>query len=418
MKGINVGILLGWFVLGSGCSTLAPEKQIGKPIEVDYSVREHSFERSIGHILSAPLVEGNNVVELLNGDQIFSAMLAAIRKAEKSITLETFIWSSGQVSDSFIEAMTERARAGVKVHVLVDATGSSRLSRADRARLREAGVELADYNPFHLFRPFGINHRTHRKLMVVDGRTGFAGGVCLSDDWSGNAEPGHWRDTHFIIEGPMVAQIQGVFMENWLQARSEVLHGDDYFPQLEKLGSMRAQFFRSGPRDAAEHARLSYLLAIGAARTNIRLAHVYFAPSAVVLDALLQARERGVKVEVIVPGKVDNYVVDKASRSRWGKLLKAGVQFYEYQPTLFHCKIMVVDDVWVTAGSVNFDERSFRVNDEANLNVLSPELAGKLIESFEADKAKSRHLTEKNFKQRNWLGRGFEQFFGLFRSQL
>jgi cardiolipin synthase len=364
------------------------------------------------------MVEGNNVVELLNGDQIFPAMLAAIRKAQKSITLETYIWSSGKVSTSFIEALTERARAGVKVHVLVDATGSARLKRADRKLLTDAGVQLSSYNPLHLLRPFGLNHRTHRKMMVVDGRIGFTGGVCLSDDWAGNAEPGRWRETHLGVDGPVVAQIQGVFMENWLQARSEVLQGEDYFPKLEPTGGMRAQFFRSGPRDAAEHARLSYLMAIGAARTRIRLAHVYFAPSKVVVEAILEARRRGVDVEVIVPGKVDNFVVDKASRTSWGKLLKAGVKFYEYQPTMYHCKIMIVDDAWVTAGSVNFDERSFRINDEGNLNVLNPDLALKLTESFEVDKTKSRELTIENFKRRSWLGRGMEQFFGLFRSQL
>jgi cardiolipin synthase len=414
----SFGFLLVGLLVTGGCSTLAPEKQIRKPIQANYSVRDPQFARSIGHVLSAPMVEGNNVIELLNGDQIFPAMLAAIRKAEKSITLETYIWSSGKVSASFIEVLTERARAGVKVQVLVDATGSARLSKADRALLTEAGVELSNYNPLHLLRPFGLNHRTHRKTMVVDGRIGFIGGVCLSDDWAGNAEPGRWRDTHFGVEGPVVAQIQAVFTENWLQARSEVLHGNDYFPKLEPAGGMTAQCFRSGPRDAAENARMSYLLAIAAARTNIRLAHVYFAPGNVVVEALLQARKRNVDVEVIVPGKVDNVVVDKASRSRWGKLLKAGVKFYEYQPTMYHCKIMVVDDIWVTAGSVNFDERSFRINDEANLNVLDQGLALKLTETFEADKAKSRRLTEKNFKRRSWFGRGMEQFFGLFRSQL
>jgi cardiolipin synthase len=207
-------------------------------------------------------------------------------------------------------------------------------------------------------------------------------------------------------------------MENWLQARSEVLHGDDYFPKVEPVGSMPAQFFRSGPRDAAENARISYLMSIGAARTNIRMAHVYFVPSKVVLEALLKARQRGVKVEVIVPGKVDNIATDKASRSRWGKLLKSGVKFYEYQPSYYHCKIMIVDDAWVTAGSVNFDERSFRLNDEANLNVLSRELAAQLTESFERDKTRCRVLTERHYKRRGWYGRFWEQFFALFRSQL
>jgi cardiolipin synthase A/B len=207
-------------------------------------------------------------------------------------------------------------------------------------------------------------------------------------------------------------------MDNWVQARSAVLHGEDYFPALEPAGTMTAQFFRSGPKDSAENARISYLFAIAAARKSIRLAHAYFVPDSLAIDALVAARKRGVKVEIIVPDKIDNFLVKKASRSRWGKLLDAGAEFYEYQPTLYHCKIMIVDDVWVTVGSVNFDERSFHANDEANLNVLSPDFAKEMIESFDADKAQSIRLTAKDFKRRNIFSKAFEEFVGLFRSEL
>ena len=402
----------------SGCMSLRPEKKVRHFIETDYSVAEPEFANSISQLLGAPLVDSNNVVELLNGDQIFPAMLEAIRNAQKTITLEMYIWSSGQVSTQFVAALSERARAGVKVHIIIDAFGSQKLGRRDRDGLRSAGAQLAVYNPPGPLRIIGINHRTHRKNMVVDGRIGFTGGVCLTDSWVGNAEPGHWRDTHFRIEGPVVAQIQGVFMDNWLQTRSEILHGKDYFPELKPAGSMKAQFFKSGPREAAENARLVYQYSISAARKNIRLAQAYFIPDALLFETILEARRRGVKIEVVVPGKIDNFAVKKASRARWRGLLEAGVEFYVYQPTLYHPKIMIVDDIWVTAGSINFDDRSFRLNDEANINVLDRQFAATLTRTFEADKSQSHRLTFEAFKRRNIVNRFFDHFFSLFRSQM
>jgi cardiolipin synthase len=302
--------------------------------------------------------------------------------------------------------------------------GSLKLKKSDVDRMTEAGVHFAKFNPpivFNLSLPFKllrVNHRTHRKLLIVDGRTGFIGGVCFADGWLGNAEPGRWRDTHFRVEGPVVAQMQAVFAENWLQVRSEVLHGRDYFPGLNPAGSMTAQCFASGPKDRAEQARLAYLLSMAAARKNIRLAHAYFVPGELAIETLLDARRRGVKVEVLVPAKIDLFVVRNASRSRWGKLLAAGVEFYEYQPTLYHCKILIVDDIWASVGSVNFDEKSFRHNDESNLNVLSGEFAARLVKTFEEDKSKSRRLTRDDYRKRSWFTKFFDRLFGAFHSDL
>jgi cardiolipin synthase len=234
----------------------------------------------------------------------------------------------------------------------------------------------------------------------------------------GDAEPPRWRETHFRIEGPAVRQMQAAFIDNWLQVRSEVLHGAEYFPHVKPAGTAKAQVFKSGPRDGAEHARLVYLFSIGAARRHIRLAHSYFVPNDLLTKALVDARRRGVKIEVIVPRDIDHFAVERAARSRWGELIEAGVEFYEYEPTLYHLKIMIVDDVWVTAGSVNVDERSFRINDEANLNVLDREFAAKLIRSFENDRSKSRRLSARDFKRRNWFSKFCDRFFGLFESQL
>ena len=411
-------LLISLLIGASGCSTLQPEKRIREPINTSYSVSDPPFAQSISQLLSAPLVDGNNVVELLNGAQIFPAMLEAIHNAQKTITIEMYIWTSGQVSSQFVAALVERARAGVKLHIIVDAFGSGKLNQSDRQQLRAAGAELVNYNPPLPFKLFRFNHRTHRKIMVVDGRIGFTGGVCIHDDWAGNAEPDRWRDTHFRIEGPVVSQMQGVFMDNWLQAQSEVLHGPAYFPAPHPAGQMKAQFFRSGPRDSAENARLAYQFSIAAARKSIRLAHAYFVPDALLFRTLLAARKRGVKVEIIVPSKIDNFAVKKAGRARWRGLLEAGVQFYEYQPTLYHCKIMIVDDLWVTAGSVNFDDRSFKINDEANINILDPGFAAALTKTFEADKTNSRLLSAAEFRGRNVFSKFFDHLFGLFRSQL
>ena len=345
-------------------------------------------------------------------------MLEAIRGAQKSINLESFIWSSGQESDEFIKALSERAQAGVKVHVIVDWLGSFYLKHKDARQMEEAGVKLVRLNPLLSVKFFRFNHRTHRKLMIVDGRVGFIGGVCISDHWSGNAERGKWRDIHFRVEGPAVGEMQGTFCGNWLAARSQVLHGRDYFPELKPAGTMVAQCFPSGPRDHAEQARLSYLLAMAAARKSIRLAHAYFVPSKIAIQTLLDARKRGVKVEVIIPSKIDNVAVHMASRSRSKKLIDAGVEFYEYKPTLYHCKIMIVDDSWATVGSVNFDEKSFRANDEANLNVMDKEFAAALSRTLDGDKAKSRPLTKEDFKRQSLFSRIANYFVGLFHADL
>ena len=415
-------VLILLLAIGSGCSSVTTpvlsEKQIRREIKTDYSVSDPPFRNSISHLLGAPLVDGNKILELQNGDQIFPAMLEAIRGAQNSVTLETYIWSSGKISDQFIDALSERARAGVKVRVIVDWFGSLCLKRKDQRRMTDAGVKVVRLNPLLSIKVLHFLHRTHRKLMVVDGKIGFIGGVCISDDWSGNAERGKWRDIHFRVEGPVVGEMQGVFCANWLAAQSQVLHGDDYFPELQEVGPIKAQCYASGPKDHVEQARLSYLLAMAAARKNIRLAHAYFVPSNLAIQTLLDARKRGVKVEVIIPSKIDSFAVHMASRSRLKKLLAAGVEFYEYRPTLYHCKIMIVDDVLSTVGSVNFDERSFHANDEANLNILDKDFAARLIRTFEEDKAKSRPLTLDDLKRQSFFAKIGNYFVGLFHSDL
>lgn len=403
----------------SGCSHFRG-RGIQYEIPHQYSIQDPQFLRSMGQLLGPGIIASNHVTGLMNGDQIFPAMLSAIRQAQKSITFETYIYWSGEIGRQFAETLAERARAGVKVHVLIDGYGSRKVSNQDLTLMREAGADVERYNPVAWHNPLSLNHRDHRKLLVVDGRVGFIGGAGVADIWMGAGDsPNHWRDSQFQLEGPAVGQMQAAFMDNWMKTTGRVLDGEAYFPELRPAGNDFAQVFFSSPRDGTETVRLMYLLAIAAARKNIRLSASYFVPGELTTEELVEARRRGVNVEIIVPGsRTDNPIVRYASRSRWGPLLKAGVKIYEFQPTMYHCKVMVVDDVWVTVGSANFDNRSFRLNDEANMNVYSPEFAAEQSRIFEEDKCVSDEVSYKEWKRRGLYKKLLERLLAPFRSQL
>ncbi|HTG43473.1 MAG TPA: phospholipase D-like domain-containing protein [Verrucomicrobiae bacterium] len=411
--------LLCMLLAGLVMESHAVEKLIRRPIVTDYGVSDPAFQETISHHLHDPLVAGNKITELVNGVEIFPEMLRAIGQATNTITFENFIWRSGVLSGEFIEVLTERARAGVKIHCIVDSFGAFNFDHADRKRLRAAGVELEIFNQIYPWNFWRWNHRTHRKLLVIDGKVGFIGGICLADEWMGDAtQHDHWRDTEFRVEGPVVGQMQGAFMDNWMRCTSRVLHGEEYFPTLEPVGDSLAQCFKSGPRDGAENARLLYLYSIAAARRSIRLSHSYFVPDNLAIEMLVAAARRGVKIEVITPGIIDWNIVRRAARSRWDRLMEAGVQFYEFEPARYHCKVMVVDESWVTFGSINFDDRSFRINGEANMNVYDPVFAARQVQLFEADKALSTRISRREFRKRPWYIRAVENFWGFFRGTL
>ncbi|MEP7326558.1 MAG: phospholipase D-like domain-containing protein [Gemmatimonadota bacterium] len=394
--------------------------RVGRELEHRYGPRTPQFERAMGTLLGPGILAGNRVRVLLNGDQIFPAMLAAIRSARRTVTFETYIYWSGEIGKEFADALCDRARNGVKVHLLLDWVGAGKIDHGLVTSMEEAGVEVEKYRPLKWYNLTRLNNRTHRKLLVVDGMIGFTGGVGIADIWSGNAQdPEHWRDTHFQLEGPAVAQMQAAFLDNWLKVRPKVLHGDDYFPPLESAGDARAQVFKSSFGEGSESARLMYLLSIGSAERSILLANSYFVPDEVAIEQLVAARRRGVRVEVIVPGEhIDSQVVRRASRALWKDLLEAGVEIYEYQPTMFHVKVMVVDGVWSSVGSTNFDPRSFCLNDEANLNVMDPTFARQQEEVFEADKLKARRVTLEMWRRRPLRERAQERLASLLRSQL
>ena len=419
MRNWRQALTLTMVVLTMGCVN-PHSKKIRYQIRPEYSVEDPQFLRSIGQLLGPQIVPGNRATALQNGEEIFPAMLEAIRGARKTIDFETYIYWSGAIGQEFADALAERARAGVKIHILLDWLGAKKISNAYVQAMKAAGVEVEVYRPLHWYSPFRINHRTHRKLLIVDGKIGFTGGAGIADIWQGAGDsPNHWRDSHFRLEGPAVAQMQAAFMDNWLKTKAEVLHGKDYFPELKKAGDDLAQVFQSSPREGSESVELMYLLSIAAAKKNIRLGAAYFVPHKVSIEALLSARKRGVEVEIIVPGNYsDVKLVRHASRSSWGRLLQAGVRIYEFGPTMYHCKVMIVDDVWVSVGSANFDARSFRLNDEANLNIFSRPFAAQQIATFEMDKAQSTEVKFEKWRRRSNWKRFKETFANLFRPQL
>ena len=396
------------------------DKVIDREVASHYTVEEPQFRRTINVLLGPQLLPGNQVQPLVNGDEIFPAMLKAIRGAQKTITFETYVYWSGEVGRQFTEALAERSRAGVKVHVLFDAVGAGKIDKAHVRQLEQAGVEVKKYNPLRWHSVARMNNRTHRKILVADGRIGFTGGVGIGDEWAGDAQdPKHWRDTHFRVEGPAVAQMQAAFVENWIETTGIVLHGADYFPALRQAGGQVAQFFVSSPGGGGESMQLLYLLSIAAAGKAIRLSASYFVPDDNEVRMLAQAARRGVSVQIIVPGPhIDSEIVRRASRASWGELLRAGVEIYEFQPTMYHVKVMIVDALWVSVGSTNFDTRSFSTNDEANLNVFDPGFARAQERIFAADLERSRRISLEEWEKRPWSEKLWEHSMGLLSSQL
>ena len=398
----------------------AGEKKVQQQLPRLYSTASPDFERALGSLLGPGIVGGNAVTELLNGNQIFPPMLAAIQGAQKSITFETYIYWSGDIGKQFADALSERARAGVRVHVLLDWVGSAKMDESYLTEMKAAGVQIEKFHKPHWYNLARLNNRTHRKLLVVDGQAGFTGGVGIAPHWMGNAQdPDHWRDSHYLVRGPVVAQMQATFLDNWLKVTGKVLHGELYFPPIAPAGAQKAQMFSSSPSSGSESMQLMYHLAITAAERSIDLSVAYFVPDELTQKHLMDALARGVRVRFITPGEhTDTDTVKAASRATWGPLLQAGALIYEYQPTMYHCKVMIVDQLLVSVGSTNFDNRSFRLNDEANLNVYDAAFARRQTEVFEDDLKRSRRVTYEEWLNRPLREKAHEKLTGWLRSQL
>ena len=425
----SIATKAGWFAIGFGLALVAclvivnfttGEKKIDRHVERMYSLDDPQFAHELGVLLGPAFVGGNTAKALLNGDEIFPPMLQAIREAKASITFETYIYWSGDIGRQFATALVEAAQRGVKCHVLLDWVGSVKMDSVLINQMTAAGIQVQRFHPPHWSNLARLNNRTHRKLLVVDGRIGFTGGVGIATAWTGHAQdPAHWRDTHFQIGGPAVAQMQSVFLDNWVKVTGQALHGVAYFPPITEQGRMAAQMFSSSPSGGSESMQLMYLFSITAAAKSIDLAAAYFVPDELMSTALVNAMKRGVKVRIIVPGPhIDSDAVRSASRASWGPLLLAGATIAEYQPTMYHCKVMVVDGLLTSVGSTNFDNRSFRLNDEATLNVIDREFARQQTDIFNADLARSKVVGFVDWAARPWTEKLAERWSQLIASQL
>ena len=347
-------------------------------------------------------------------------MLAEISAARSTINFETYIYWSGTVGYDFAHALAAKSREGVEVRVLIDWVGSLPFDEELIRVMTTAGVEFVRFRPIHWYTLDRVNNRTHRKLLIVDGRIAFTGGVGIADKWLGDARNvDEWRDTHYHITGPVVAAFQAAFAENWLEATGKTLLGDAFYPPLEESGDLQAQLVTSSHPNGSEKMELMFLTAIASAQDHIRVGMAYFVPDETALKQLIDARKRGVEIDVIVPNELtDVPIVRKGSRHFWGDLLRAGVRIYEFQPTMYHPKVLIVDDMWTSFGSANFDERSLRLNDEASLNVYGTDFTSTQIGMFEADKQRSREIRLEEWEARPLSQKVTDWLASTLRSQL
>ncbi|WP_372177644.1 phosphatidylserine/phosphatidylglycerophosphate/cardiolipin synthase family protein [Xanthomonas axonopodis pv. phyllanthi] len=413
---VAVTLLVGLLLLNFA----TPEKKLEHIPKHLYDVADPQFKHEMSVLLGPAILPGNRIDVLNNGREIFPAMLEAIRSAQHTITFETYIYWSGEIGREFSDALSERARAGVDVRVTIDWGGSLKMDHALVDTMTEAGVEVHRYRPLAWYNLHRINNRTHRKLLVIDGRIGFTGGVGVADQWMGDAQdPEHWRDTHYRIEGPVVAQVQTAFNDNWIKTTGRVVNGAQYYPALEAAGDSDAQLFVASPAGGSESMHLMYLIAIAAARSSIDLAAAYFVPDALITRSLLEARTCGVRIRVLLPGKhIDAVSVRLASKASWEPLLQAGIEIHEYQPTMLHTKLLIIDGLLVSVGSTNFDIRSFRLNDEASLNVYDRTLAARMTEVFERDLQRAEQYSLERWRARPLRHRLGEKLVFPFRSQV
>lgn len=395
-------------------------KGLTRKVRHRYGISDPQFRREMSVMLGPSITSGNRVTALHNGDEIFPAMLQAIRRASVSITFETYVYWSGEIGRELAEALSERARAGLPVHVILDWAGSLLMDSDLLTQMEDAGAKVHRYRPLRWFNLTRLNNRTHRKILVVDGKVGFTGGVGIADLWKGRAQdPEHWRDIHFRVEGPVVAQFQAAFNDNWIKTTGAVLNDATFFPPLEPAGDLDAHMFIASPSGGAESMHLMYLMAIAAATESIDLAAAYFVPDELLVDALLAALERGVRLRILLPGPhIDSETVKIASRGSWGDLLQHGADIQIYQPTMLHTKLLVVDGEFVSVGSTNFDMRSLKLNDEASLNIYDTAFAGEMTRAFEEDLTRCEPCTWDAWRARPLRERISEQLIRPLRSQL
>jgi cardiolipin synthase A/B len=389
-------------------------------MEPDFDTESDEFRTTMAGVTGMPLVDGNRVSIHNNGDEFYPAMLKAIESACLSITMEQYIFWNGQAGRRFAEAFAEKAREGIPVRLLVDAIGSATLGSDIFKILEAGGCQLAWFRPIHWYTLHRANQRNHRKSLIVDGRIAFTGGSGIADHWLGSAENEHeWRDIQIRVEGPAVAAQQAGFAQNWLLTTGEIINGHEFFPQPQVSGNVPIQTILSSPAAGAGAAGTMYLLAVQCARSYLYIANPYFIPDARVIDMLARACRRGVSVKLMLAGKHnDTWWARQNSVRLYGKLLEAGVEIYEYEPTMLHQKTMVVDGVWATVGTTNFDNRSFALSEETNICFHDPSLVEQLWAAFCADLALCERVELPEWQRRGAWQQTKEMLASLIENQV
>lgn len=413
----SLSILVGLaaIVLVGACTGVRPHVSLP-----DVQLGEPSFYPTLQAYAGSPIVPGNAVSLLLNGDQIFPAVLEAIRRARTSISYAQYFYEDGEVARDIAAALAERCAAGLEVNVLLDGVGTLFMPAEYRELMTRAGCDVRIFHPVRPWSLHRLNFRNHRRLLIVDGQVGFTGGSGVSAKWMGDGRTdGQWRETDVRVEGPAVEWLQAAFVENWLEVSGRVLGGPAFFPRpAPPQGGVAVQVVRSSPAGGAYAMYTTMLVALGSARRSIRITNPYLLLDDAMTDVLLERVRAGVRVDVLVPGKIDHNIVRQASRSSWGRLLLGGIRLHEYQAGLLHAKTIVIDGVWSTIGSTNLDNRSFALNEELNVIIYDRGVAGRLEEVFAEDLRHSRPVTYDAWRRRGIRARLFELFVAPLRQQL
>lgn len=415
---IIAGVLVGALGVGfiaTACQRVPPHHTLPS-----VAVSDRGFRETAAAHTQAAVLSGNAVTLLLNGDQIFPAKLQIIQAARRSLSYAEYFYAEGEPAAAIAHALAERCRAGVSVKILFDGVGALSMEQEHRRTVEAAGCEVATFRPIGRLTIRRTNNRNHRRILVADGRIAVTGGSGVSWKWRGDGRQAeHWRDTDVRVEGPVVAQLQAAFAENWREATGEVLGGALWFPPLsETRGGLAAQAVRSSPQSGGYGMASLFLLAVAGARRSIMITNPYFLPDERLGDEILRAARRGVRVRLLVPGVIDHALVREAGRAQFGPLLQAGVEVFEYQPALLHSKTMVVDGAWATVGSTNLDNRSFAMNDELNVAVYDPAFAAELERVFATDVANARRVTYESWARRPLTSRLYELISIPLRSLL
>ena len=413
------GLLAGCIAValfGQACTLMTP---LGKrsiyQFDHPFAVADDAFRRSLD-TFGNTLVGGNHVQILNNGDEIFPAMVEAIRSAKVTVNLESYIFKNDRAGEIIAQPLMDAARRGVEVRVLVDGTGS-KFAGPILDRMRQAGVKAFKYHPIRPWSLYKIGHRTHRKILVVDGIVSFTGGFCIAEKWLGDARnPKEWRDMMVEATGPVSAQMQAIFSEDWTYTTGEILAGDKFYPAIPPAGDVAAQAIKVSRGDSSSLAAMLYFVAIQSARKSIHIQNAYFVPSRQIRRALIDAARRGVEVRIMVPGShIDEPLVRMASRRHYGELLQAGVRIFEYNRTMMHQKDAVIDGLFSTIGSINFDARSIRENAEESLAFYDRGFGARLEATFAADEKYCREITYESWRRRGFEQRLAEMFSSLFK---